>query len=194
MLMELAEGGNLSNHLFRIPQDAPLLARWMTELLDIGITLSEAKQVHRDMKPENILVKDGHLVLTDFGLSVPHGTKEYMRCGTIAYKAPEAYDTCTFTHKVDAYGIGLTLLEMAAGRPICVSNAVFQDRKILEVAYFRERALSLYPDNPIIGAVCQMLHPDPKHRWSARKAKKALGHLLEDPEALQTWARAIRIR
>ena len=49
--------------------------------------------VYRDLKPENILVDvDGHLALTDFGLSksgMEDGEKSYTFCGTPEYVAPE---------------------------------------------------------------------------------------------------------
>jgi len=53
--------------------------------------------IYRDIKLENILLdKEGHLVLTDFGLSkefLPHerngNARTYSFCGTIEYMAPE---------------------------------------------------------------------------------------------------------
>lgn len=62
------------------------LALALSHLHSIGI-------IYRDLKPENILLdQDGHIALTDFGLSKQplDGSKTYSFCGTVEYMAPEA--------------------------------------------------------------------------------------------------------
>lgn len=61
------------------------LALALSHLHNIGI-------IYRDLKPENILLdQDGHIALTDFGLSKQplDGSKTYSFCGTVEYMAPE---------------------------------------------------------------------------------------------------------
>lgn len=61
------------------------LALALSHLHSIGI-------IYRDLKPENILLdQDGHIALTDFGLSKQplDGSKTYSFCGTVEYMAPE---------------------------------------------------------------------------------------------------------
>lgn len=61
------------------------LALALNHLHSIGI-------IYRDLKPENILLdQDGHIALTDFGLSKQplDGSKTYSFCGTVEYMAPE---------------------------------------------------------------------------------------------------------
>ena len=66
-------------------------------LLQLGI-------IYRDIKLENILLDaDGHIVLTDFGLSkdfLPNDKEQrtYSFCGTIEYMAPEVVKTSTTGH------------------------------------------------------------------------------------------------
>lgn len=65
------------------------LALALSHLHNIGI-------IYRDLKPENILLdQDGHIALTDFGLSKQplDGSKTYSFCGTVEYMAPEVCDT-----------------------------------------------------------------------------------------------------
>jgi serine/threonine protein kinase len=81
--------------------------------------------VYRDLKPENILIgRDGHIVLTDFGLSkiftpddvsiegVP-STQTF--CGTAEYLAPEILLGEKYTFVVDFWSLGTLLFEMLAG-------------------------------------------------------------------------------
>jgi protein-serine/threonine kinase len=65
--------------------------------------------IYRDLKPENILVeKDGHLKLTDFGLSKviqKENEKASTFCGTYEYMAPEIYNQKTYGKAVDWYSL-----------------------------------------------------------------------------------------
>lgn len=68
------------------------LALALSHLHNIGI-------IYRDLKPENILLdQDGHIALTDFGLSKQplDGSKTYSFCGTVEYMAPEVISCCLF--------------------------------------------------------------------------------------------------
>ncbi|XP_042570844.1 ribosomal protein S6 kinase alpha-3 [Cyprinus carpio] len=61
--------------------------------------------IYRDLKPENILLdEDGHIKLTDFGLSkesIDHENKAYSFCGTVEYMAPEVVNRRGHTYSAD---------------------------------------------------------------------------------------------
>uniref|UniRef100_A0A671LB57 non-specific serine/threonine protein kinase n=1 Tax=Sinocyclocheilus anshuiensis TaxID=1608454 RepID=A0A671LB57_9TELE len=75
--------------------------------------------IYRDLKPENILLdNDGHIKLTDFGLSkesIDHENKAYSFCGTVEYMAPEVVNRRGHTHSADWWSYGVLMFEMLTG-------------------------------------------------------------------------------
>ncbi|WP_308013525.1 Stk1 family PASTA domain-containing Ser/Thr kinase [Streptomyces beigongshangae] len=75
--------------------------------------------VHRDMKPENVLIgDDGRVKVADFGLvravdTVTHTTGAVL--GTVSYLAPEQIESGTADPRVDVYACGILLFEMLTG-------------------------------------------------------------------------------
>ncbi|XP_026733497.1 ribosomal protein S6 kinase 2 beta isoform X2 [Trichoplusia ni] len=74
--------------------------------------------IYRDLKPENILLDaDGHIALTDFGLSKlpPTSDKAYSFCGTVEYMAPEVVNRRGHTFAADWWSFGVLMFEMLTG-------------------------------------------------------------------------------
>lgn len=75
--------------------------------------------VHRDMKPENVLIgDDGRVKVADFGLvravdTVTNTTGTVL--GTVSYLAPEQIEDGTADPRVDVYACGVMLYEMLTG-------------------------------------------------------------------------------
>jgi len=84
--------------------------------------------VHRDVKPENIMVRpDGYVKVLDFGLAKlnPQGnapntlsnyTQKGMIIGTLAYMSPEQVSDDSVDHRTDLWSLGVVLYEMLTGK------------------------------------------------------------------------------
>jgi len=118
VLMPFAPGERLGRRLAGPTERGPFLGT-MRGVLDGLRYLHERGIVHRDVKPENILVeKDGHARLVDFDLSVrvsepqPHPTL----AGTIAYLSPEQARGRPVTPGSDLYAVGIILYRGLTGQ------------------------------------------------------------------------------
>ena len=123
--MPFVEGESLRA---RIDREGPLPAEDAIRIArEVAGALDHAHRhgiIHRDVKPENILLSDGHALLADFGIAKAAAdaasrlTATGMSLGTPAYMSPEQ---ATADPKVDArtdiYSLGCVLHEMLAGEP-----------------------------------------------------------------------------
>ena len=77
--------------------------------------------VHRDLKPDNVMLADDRVVLTDFGIArVADGSAEVLRTGMVvgtpAYMAPEQLENLAVDGRTDVYALGTMLFELLAGQ------------------------------------------------------------------------------
>jgi serine/threonine-protein kinase len=126
--MPCVEGETLRGRLARERQlpvaDAVAIAREVADALECA---HRRGIVHRDVKPENILLGGGHALLADFGVAKliagegadPHAlTSTGLALGTPAYMSPEqAVGDPAVDARTDVYALGCVLYEMLAGEP-----------------------------------------------------------------------------
>jgi hypothetical protein len=123
LVYEFVDGEDLRSRLGR----APALEReqsldWMSQVLDGLAAAHELGIVHRDVKPENILLgTDGRVVLADFGLAREadgaQRTAAGLVLGTPAYVAPEQILGQRATARTDVYSAASVIYELLGGHP-----------------------------------------------------------------------------
>ena len=127
LVMPLIEGETLRARLVR---EGRLPVRDVLRILaDVADALAYAHRkgiIHRDIKPDNILLAGRHALVADFGvakavseaLSADRNLTGGVALGTPAYMAPEqATADPALDHRVDVYAFGILGYELLAGRP-----------------------------------------------------------------------------
>jgi eukaryotic-like serine/threonine-protein kinase len=125
-VMPYVEGETLRGRLER-EQQLPIAdaLRIATEIADALEYAHKRGVVHRDVKPENILLHDGRPLVADFGIALAvqqaggaRMTQTGMSLGTPQYMAPEqAMGDRNVDHRADIYALGAVTYEMLAGEP-----------------------------------------------------------------------------
>ena len=122
LAMEYLSGGELFYHLSQSRVFSEVRARFYIAEIVLGLEfLHKNGIIYRDLKPENVLLdKDGHVRLTDFGLS-KSGMSEKQKattfCGTPEYLAPEIIQNIPYDKAVDFWSLGALLYCMLNGSP-----------------------------------------------------------------------------
>jgi serine/threonine-protein kinase len=129
LVMELVDGGTLRDLMDeRGPLDVALALSVAEPVLSALAAAHHAGLVHRDVKPENVLIgrggtgsTGGVVKVADFGLvravASAGTTSSSVILGTVAYLSPEQVTTGMTTSRGDVYSAGILLYEMLTGRP-----------------------------------------------------------------------------
>ena len=117
--MELVDGESLTQRLARgrvlSLGEAVAIACAMCDALAAA---HAADVIHRDIKPDNVLIDHtGRVVVADFGVAAAGATSRGELSGTLAYMAPEQARGERPTPAVDVYSVGVVLREMLGGQP-----------------------------------------------------------------------------
>lgn len=129
LVMELVEGGTLRDLLVERGRLEPALALSVLERVLAALAAAHrADLVHRDVKPENVLIgADGVVKVADFGLARAMSgsgiTSDSVIMGTVAYLSPEQVATGAADARSDVYQAGIVLYEMLTGAPPYVGDS-----------------------------------------------------------------------
>lgn len=198
MVMELVAGETLRSLLDR---NGPLPIEQALDIADQVAAALEAahgkKLVHRDIKPQNILLaEDGTVKVTDFGIAYAATSGTLVNTGsllgTVQYLSPEQARGKLIGPQSDLYSLGVVLFEMLTGR------LPFESESAIGVAikHLQDEAptvSSLRPDvpGPVNGLVMRALAKDPAERYqSARAFRQDIARVLKPASEVAVSAAA----
>jgi serine/threonine-protein kinase len=154
LVMEYVRGVNLRYEMnLQLTFSVHESLRIVKETLEGLASAHEAGVVHRDVKPENILLNTrGHVQITDFGLAKAASQATLsttgMLLGTAAYLAPEMIEHNQATKQGDLYAVGIIAYEMLTGSvPFASDNPVTLAFK------------HVHEDVPSLDQVCEGIDP-----------------------------------
>ena len=121
LVMEFIEGESLDKVLARTgPLEPRFALKVLASLLDALAAVHRAGVVHRDVKPANVMLTSGGVVLADFGIARSEEslglTAADALMGTVPYLAPELFQAETPTPAADVYAVGILGYELLNGR------------------------------------------------------------------------------
>lgn len=129
LILEYAQGGELFTHLAAERMFSEDVAAFY--VAEMALALEHLHKnvgvVYRDLKPENCLLDaEGHLVLTDFGLSKVSSEDADSGCnsllGTPEYMAPEILLGKEYSYSVDWWSLGAVCFDLVTGSPPFTGN------------------------------------------------------------------------
>jgi serine/threonine protein kinase len=148
LVLEFCDGGDL-HELIKRHQGLPLdLTKHYVAEVFLALEYLHARNIlYRDLKPENVVLKDGHCKLADFGLSKESKNGKGMSfCGSAAYISPEMLSKQIYTWSVDLYALGVLAYETANGKPPFVGKSreeLFDKIQTEEIPFHDEHDLVL---------------------------------------------------
>jgi eukaryotic-like serine/threonine-protein kinase len=154
--------------------------------------LHQAKLLHRDLKPTNVMVTAGRVVALDFGLACALEEEESLVthdgsiAGTPAYMPPEQALGQTLSEVSDWYAVGVMLYQVLSGQlPIDGKNANELLRRKLERDPTPLSRLNPEVPAPLEALCMRLLSREPEARPSGEEVLEVLGEYEPDPLQLE---------
>ena len=173
IVMEYIKGKTLKQYIQEFSPIAPAKAiRIMKQLISAIEHAHDYQIVHRDIKPQNILVdQSGNVKITDFGIATTLSATSYTKTnsvmGTVHYLSPEQARGGVASHKSDIYALGIVLYELLTGElPFSGESAVSIALKHLQSETPSVRAYNSSIPQSLENVVLKATAKDPRHRYS----------------------------
>ncbi len=201
LVLELVEGESLADRIKKGPLPLPEVLRYGAQIADALDAAHRRGIIHRDMKPENVMLSRSGAKLLDFGLArtasegggiisgltslpteVRHLTAEGTILGTFQYMAPEQLEGLEADARTDIFALGAVLYEMATGKKAFTGKS--KTSLIAAIVSSQPEPISaavpLTP--PLLDHVIRKcIEKDPEDRWQS--ARDVAGQLRWVAEA-----------
>ncbi len=177
-VMPYEPGASLRDQLAR--DGPPPIENAVVVLRDVCDALAYAHQhgvVHRDIKPDNVMLSGRHAMVTDFGVARaatkaaanPNSAAVGLALGTPAYMAPEQISQgAVVDHRADIYSVGALAYELLTGRPPFVGET--RDAVLsAQLSAAPDPVTTHRPDvpSPLNDLVMKCLEKKPGDRWQS---------------------------
>lgn len=183
LVTEFVDGGTLRDWYKRQPRSCEDVAELLTGVADGLAAAHEAGILHRDIKPDNILVTaSGYAKLADFGLAklelgpasasvtrtlTEEQTRKGIVIGTVAYMSPEQASGQPLDARSDMFSFGVVLYEMLSGqRPFSGATNL---ELLQQVIHGMPAPLSDRVPVPLRAIAAKALQKDPAQRFASMR-------------------------
>jgi serine/threonine-protein kinase len=175
IVTEFIDGQTLKQFLGHRKLPVPELAALV--VIELGEALCHAHGlgiIHRDVKPENVMVrKDGVLKLMDFGVAqvvdLERMTVTGQILGSPAYMAPEVLDGRTLDFRSDVFSVGVMLYQMATGvLPFSGRNPHEVLRRVSEGRFADPRTVNRLVSDQLARVIARALARKPEDRFASQ--------------------------
>ncbi len=159
----------------------------MTQLTDGIAHAHESYIIHRDIKPQNIMIEDdGRIKITDFGIAMALNATQLTQTnsvmGSVHYLPPEQASGKSATVKSDIYSLGIMMYELLTG------NVPFRGDNAVEIAlkHMKDKIPSVRKQDPSIpqsveNIILKATAKNPRNRYdSAKEMHEDLLHCLDE--------------
>ena len=175
LILEYCSGGDLSEFIRKRGRVNEAIAKHFMSQLAAGLSAMRLQSlVHRDLKPQNLLLTErsskATLKIADFGFAryiQPHGGMADTVCGSPLYMAPEILKYRKYDAKADLWSVGAILFEMVVG------NVPFTGQNQVQLLHNIERSDARIPTRiaetltpECVALLRSLLRRDPKERIS----------------------------
>ncbi|MGM8214421.1 Stk1 family PASTA domain-containing Ser/Thr kinase [Bacillaceae bacterium W0354] len=174
IVMEYVEGMTLKQHIQQFGPASVEEAVNITSQLASAISHAhENGIIHRDIKPQNILIDQyGNVKVTDFGIAMALSSTSLTRTnsviGSVHYLSPEQARGGTATKKSDIYSLGIVLYELLTGQlPFSGESAVSIALKHMQTETPYVRTFNPSIPQSLENVVLKATAKDPFHRYQS---------------------------
>lgn len=192
MELEYVAGGDLSGIIRPGGMEESEARRWMVGILDGLQALHDSGLVHRDVKPDNVLV-DGNGIpkVTDLGIARDSTAREKTQLGTVLgtleYMSPEQIQGIGVDARADIYACGIMLFRMLSGElPFnATSEFEWQEAHVRKAPDFRRLLSRRRISDGLLAVLKKAMAKDPAARFASAKQMKAALTAAAQPVAPQ---------